>query len=70
MDKYKNCAYHTGSFHGGVNIYINLIKCEDHIVIPEILQSSVLHWYHMYLLHPLMERTEAMICQNFLLARH
>ena len=33
-------------------------------VILEILQSYVLHWYHMYLLHTGMNRTEAMIRQH------
>ena len=36
----------------------------DKIVIPSILQSYVLHCYHMYLLHPGMEITEAIICQH------
>ena len=39
--------------------------CEDNIVITEILQSYVLHWCHKYLLHPGMDRTEAMIFQHF-----
>ena len=36
----------------------------DKIVIPSKLQSYVVHWYHTYLLHPGMDRTEAMICQH------
>ena len=56
--------YHTGYFHGGSNIYLNLITCEDNIFIHEILQSYVLHWYHTYILHQGMDRTEAMICQH------
>ena len=39
--------------------------CEYKTVIPEIIQSYILHWYHTYLLHPGMDRTEAMICQHF-----
>ena len=37
--------------------------CEDNIVILSILPSYVLHWYHMCLLHPVMNRKESMICQ-------
>ena len=29
-----------------------------------IIQSHALNWYHTYLLHPGMDITEAMICQN------
>ena len=65
MDKYKDGTYHMGSFHGGSNIDINLIKCKDKIVIPSKLQSYLLRWYHMYLLNLVMDRTEAIICQHF-----
>ena len=65
MAKYKDGMYHKCSFRGGSNININLITCEDNIVIPKILQSYVLHWSHTYLLHPGMDRTEAMIIQIF-----
>ena len=34
MDKYEDDTYHTGYFCGGINIYINLITCEDDIFIP------------------------------------
>ena len=61
MAKYKDGTYHTGYFLGGSNIDLNLITCKDKIVIPKILQNYVLHWYHAYLLHPGMDRTEAMI---------
>ena len=52
-------------FCGEVNIYLNLITCEDNIVIPPIIQSCVFHWYHTYLLHPRMDLTEATIIQHF-----
>ena len=52
MDEYKDGTYHKGSFCGVSNIYINLIMCEDKIVIQSILKSCVLHWYHTYILHP------------------
>ena len=64
MDKYKYGTYHKGSFCGGRNNNLNLITCEDEIVIPSKIQSYVLHWYHKYLLHPVMDRTEAMILQH------
>ena len=57
-------TYHTGYFHEGSNIYLNLIMCDDKIVIPSIIQSCVLHWYHAYILHTVMDRTEAIIIQH------
>ena len=51
--------YHTGSFRGVINIDLRLITCEDNLFIPEMIESYILHWYHMYLLHPGMDRTEA-----------
>ena len=38
--------------------------CEDNLVIPPILQSYILNWYHKYLLHPGMDRMESIILQN------
>ena len=63
MAKYKDGMHHKGYFRGGGIIYINLITCKDKIVILSKLQIYVLHWYHAYLLHPGMDRTEAMIRQ-------
>ena len=63
--KYKNGTYHKGCFHGGSNIYINLTTCEVNIVILSKLQSYVIHWYHTYLIHTGMDRTELMIRQYF-----
>ena len=65
MAKYKYGKYHKGYFHGGSNKDLNLITCDNKIVIPLILKSYVLHWYHKYLLHPGMDRMEAMIFQHF-----
>ena len=56
--------YHKGSFRGGSNIGLKLILCKYKFVIPSKIQSYVLHWYHTYLLHPGMDRTEAMIRQH------
>ena len=38
----------------------NLIMCKDNIVIPPKLQSCVLHWHHMNILRPVMDRKELM----------
>ena len=37
LTKYKEGTYQTGSFCGVINININLIKCDDKIIIPSIL---------------------------------
>ena len=55
MDKYKDGTYHKGSFCGGSNIDINLLMCEDKIVITSILQSYVIHWYHKHLFYTGMD---------------
>ena len=65
MAKYKNGKYHRGSFLGSSNDDLSLITCKDNIVIPSKIQSYVVHWYHTYLLHPGMDRTEAVILQHF-----
>ena len=57
MAKCKYVTYHTGSYRGGSKIYINLIRCEDNIVIPSILQIYLLHCYHKYILYPIMDIT-------------
>ena len=63
--KYKDGTYHKGYFRGGINIYLKLKMCKDKIIIPSIIQSYIVHWYHTYILHPGMDRTEAMIRQHF-----
>ena len=65
MAIYKNGTYHKGYSHGVSNGDLKLIMCKDKIVIPSKLQSYVLHWYYTYLLHPVMDITEAMIRQHF-----
>ena len=57
--------YQTCSFIGGINIYLDLIMCEDNIFMMSILQSCVLHWYHRYLLYLVMDITEAISFQHF-----
>ena len=48
---------------GDSNTDLKVITCKNKIDILSKLQSDVLYWYHKYLLHPGMERTEAMIHQ-------
>ena len=38
--------------------------CRGKIVIPLKLQSYVLNFHHAYLLHPVIDRVELMICQH------
>ena len=64
MAKYKEGNHQIFSFNGGSNVDTNIITSEDHIVIPSILHNYVLHWYHTYIIHPGMDRTEAMIHQH------
>ena len=61
MDKCKYGTYHTGYFHGVSNNNISLITCKYNIVITSKLQSYVLHWYHIYLLHSEIDKMEAII---------
>ena len=65
MSKYTTDRYKTSYFRGGSNIHFKLIMCEGKTVIPLIIQSSVLHWHNTYLLHIVIDRTEAMILQHF-----
>ena len=62
--KYDMGTYQKDSFCGGSIINLNLIRCYDKIFILWRFQSYVLHWYHTYLLHSGMDRTEAIICQH------
>ena len=62
--KYEDGMYHTDSLRGGNNTDIKLITCKDKIVILSKLQSYILNWYHMYIVHPVMDITKSMICQN------
>ena len=65
IDKYINGEYHKGSFCGFSNTNFKPIMCKDNIVIPSKLQSYVVHWYHMYILHTVMDGMEDIICQHF-----
>ena len=63
MAKYNMGTYKTVSFSGRSNIDLKLITCRDNNVLLLILQSYILHYYHMHLLHTGMDRTESMIYQ-------
>ena len=65
MAKYKDGAYHKSYFPVSINIDIKLIMCKYKSFIPSKLQSYVIHLYHTYLLHPVMDKIEAMIHQHF-----
>ena len=64
MAKYKYGTYHKEYFCKVSNIDLELIMCKANIVITSKLQIYVLHWYHTYLLHPEMDRKEAIIIQH------
>ena len=64
MAKHEYGTYHKGSFLGDINDDISLILCEDNISVPSNIQSYVLHCYHKYLFHTIMDRTEAIISQH------
>ena len=61
MAKYHMGKYNTGSFCEGINIDISLITYEYKVVITITIQSYVLHWYNMYMIHPRMDIPKAMI---------
>ena len=56
--------YHKGYFSRGRNT-IALVTRKDKLVIPQLIQRYVVKWYHMHLLHPGIDRTEAIIRQHF-----
>ena len=56
--------YHLASFHGGDG-NIELVCHKDKIVVPPKLQSQIVEWYHLYLGHPGINRTEETIRQHF-----
>ena len=61
MTKYYTTIYNIDPFCVGINININLITCRDRVDIFLILKSYVLRWYHMYLLHLVIDIMEAII---------
>ena len=64
LAKLKHAKYHSKMFCGG-GISTQLICRSDKIVMPTIIQKYAVSWYHMYLLYPGMDCTEATIGQNW-----
>ena len=58
-----NKNYTLKTFRGGEKSY-DLVLRHDKIVIPSTLKRKVLEWYHTYLLHPGLNRTEETIRQH------
>ena len=64
VEKSKCANYHPKTFREGINIFLFIYK-NDKIVVPTIFQRYAVNWYHTYLLHPGMNRTEATIIQHY-----
>jgi transposase InsO family protein len=60
----KTTQHQLKSFHGG-DIAYKLMCHNDKIIVPKPLQKYLIEWYHQYLLHPGMNRTEETIKQHF-----
>ena len=50
-------------FRGGWN-NIELLTYKDKTVAPQKLQRYAVNWYHTYLLHHVLDQSEAMVCQH------
>ena len=55
--------YHLKSFHRGGKTK-KLICHKNKILIPETLKGQVMEWYHLFLSHPGINRTEETIAQH------
>ena len=55
--------YQNGYFRGGRNT-IEVVTYRDKIVIPQQLQRYLVKLYQNYLLHPVLDRMEAVIHQH------
>ena len=60
MEKLHSAEYQMGYFRGGKNT-IEFVTYKDKILIPQQLQKYVVKWYHKYLLHPGLDRTDEVI---------
>ena len=63
LAKLKLGHYGITSFLGGDKT-VNLVTWKEKIVIPSSLENRVAKWYHTYLLHPGINRTESTIQQH------
>ena len=59
----ENGKYHFKSFHRD-EVQRELICHKGKIVIPQQLTTKIMEWYHMYLGHPGINRTEETIAQH------
>ena len=62
-EKLNWAKYKKGYFRRDRNT-IELVAYKNKITISQKLQKDVVKWYHKYLLHPGLDRTEAMIFQH------
>ena len=60
-----NCENHERGYFIGFRITIKTVMYNDKIVVPQKLRRYIVKWYHMYLLHPGLDKNEAMVCQHF-----
>ena len=59
-----NSSYVVKTFHGGGKSR-SLITLNDKIVLPTSLQERAVNWYHSFLCHPGIRRTEETLRQHF-----
>ena len=64
MQKLHKAKFPIKNFRGGEKTR-SLICYKDKIVVPKVLQSKIVQWYHTYLCHPGLNRTEETIRQYF-----
>ena len=43
---------------------LTLQRVRIRLLLQKLFKMYVLHWYHSYILHPRMDRMEAMTCQH------
>ena len=63
-NKKLNCAEYTKCYFSGGWNTIEIVMYNGRILTSQKLQKYVVKWYHMYLLHTGLDRTEAMVHQN------
>ena len=63
--KKRPAQYILHSFRGGGKVQKLICNKEKKIIIPKVLQNRIVQWYHTYLSHPGINRTEQTIRQHF-----
>lgn len=69
LEALRKNQYSVNAFCGGDNTKRDLICHNGKIVIPASLRRRVVEWYHNYLLHPGLNRTEETIQQHLMWKR-